>query len=161
MSMDSVGYREGMRAAWLGERRGRAFFEQLAEATDDAALRAKWEVLAKLEDATGRCLEPLVARHRKAPNATGSTLTASAAASFVELPYPVALRQMKAVVDPAIDRFKHLLEQAPEADREVVRLLVDHEVALGTFVDKELAGESATSLDATRAVIARAGRLCE
>ena len=154
MSTDSVDYQEGIRAAWLGEQVGKAFFEQLADATDDAALRGKWEVLARLEDAVGKCLEPLVQTDEREV-ATNSKLSAAAAA-YAEMPYPAALQQMKDIVDPAIDRFKRLLEQAPVADREVVQILLDHEIALQIFVEKELAGDSATSLDATHAVICQA-----
>ena len=156
---DSVDYDEGLRAAWLGEQRGKAFFEQLAEATADATQRAKWGVLAKLEEVTGKCLEPLVRMDQEAPAGANAKLTAGAATSYAQLPLAVALRQMKSVVDPAIDRFELLLKKAPEAHREVVQILVDHEVALRIFVDRELAGDSAKSLDATHAVIARASLL--
>ena len=156
MNTDSVDYEGGIHAAWLGEKLGKAFFEQLAEATDDAALRAKWEVLAQLEDAVGNCLEPLVQADETSA-ASNSKLGSNAAASFAELPYAVALQQIKEVVDPAIDRYKRLLEQAPDSDREVVQILVDHEVAIQVFVEREMAGDSATSLDATRAVIGRVG----
>ena len=45
---------------------------------------------------------------------------------------------------------------APNEDREAVQILVDHEVALKRFAERELAGDPQTSLDPVRAVIERA-----
>ena len=61
-----------------------------------------------------------------------------------------------ALLDPAIERFERLLAIAPEEDREVVQILVDHELALKRFAERELAGDPETSLDPVRAVIERA-----
>ncbi len=152
----SDAYRDGILSAWQGEQVGKAFFDYMVEATDDPALREKWQVLGDLEEATGNCLAPLVDAGAQRPAAGTFKLGAEAAAAFAALPYADALQQIKDVVDPAIEKFERLLEQAPEADREIVQILVDHEFAIRTFVQRELAGESATSLDPTRAVIERA-----
>ena len=147
-------YRDGILAAWQGEQWGKAFFDLLAEAADDAEHRAKWQVLADLEQATGDRLAPLVAEDAQSPAEERPSLDAAAAA-YAQLRHADAMRQMMTILDPAIERFRRLLDIAPEVDRETVQLLVDHEVALKEFAEQELAGET-TSLDPVRAVIARA-----
>ena len=42
----------------------------------------------------------------------------------------------------ALERFEHLLATAPESDLEDIQFLVDHELALLTFVDKEADGDA-------------------
>jgi len=153
MTSASKEYRDGIRSAWQGEQWGREFFELLAAATDDADRRAKWSVLAELERATGDILLPLVAddaprEKRAAPNA--------AAAAYGALPYADALQQMMTLVEPAIERFRALLDMAPEEHRDAVQILFDHEVAIQEFAKRELAGDTETSLDPVRDVIASA-----
>ena len=148
-------YRDGILSAWQGEQWGREFFELLAGATEDADRRAKWEVLGELERATGDTLAPLVADDADASAEKRPDLDAAAAA-YGALPYADALQQMMTLVEPAIERFRGLLEMAPEEDREAVQILFDHEVAIQQFAKRELAGDTATSLDPVRAVIARA-----
>ena len=148
-------YRDGILSAWQGEQWGREFFELLAAGTEDADRRAKWEVLGELERATGDTLAPLVADDADASAEKRPDLDAAAAA-YGALPYADALQQMMTLVEPAIERFRGLLEIAPEEDREAVQILFDHEVAIQQFAQRELAGDTATSLDPVRAVIARA-----
>ena len=147
-------YQEGILAAWQGEVWGEAFFASLAKAADDGQLRGKWETLAELEAATRDCLAALVAAQAARPD--GLAQAETAAAAYAQLAHKDAMRQMMTILDPAIERFRGLLDAAPEADREVVQVLVDHEVALKEFAERELADEAETSLAPVRAVIARA-----
>ena len=153
MTSTSKEYRDGILSAWQGEQWGRQFFELLAAATDDADLRTKWEVLAELERATGDTLTPLVADDASAEKRADME---AAAAAYAALPHAEALQQMMTLVEPAIERFRKLLDMAPEEHREVVQILFDHEVAIEQFAKRELAGDTETSLDPVRAVIARA-----
>ncbi len=159
MSTASNEYRDGILLAWQGEQWGRAFFEQLAEATEDADRRAKWEVLAELEEATGNRLAPLVADDADRASAEGYGRVDTVVAAYSELPWLEALEQMMTILDPAIERFRELLAMAPDEDRETVQILFDHEVALKRFAERELAGDCQTSLDPVRAVIERARAL--
>lgn len=149
-------YRDGILSAWRGEQWGREFFEMLAAATDDADRRAKWEVLAELERATGGVLLPLVADADDGPRAEKRADLDAAAAAYGALPYADALQRMMTLVEPAIERFRRLLDLAPEEHREAVQILFDHEVAIQEFAKRELAGDTATSLDPVHDVIARA-----
>ena len=149
-------YREGIRSAWQGEQWGKAFFERLAQATEDTGHRAKWQVLAELEEATGTRLAPLV-DDRTAVSLDEEIRPLDApVVAYSQLPWPEAMQQMMTVLDPAIERFRELLAMAPEADNETLQILLDHEVALKQFAERELAGDSQASLDPVRAVIERA-----
>ena len=149
-------YRDGIRLAWRGEQWGKAFFERLAEAANDAGRRARWQVLAELEEATGTRLAPLVDdRAQPALEEELPPLDATVTA-YSQLPWPEAMQRMATLVDPAIERFRKLLAMAPEEERETVQILFDHEVALKEFAERELAGDAQGSLDPVRAVIERA-----
>ncbi len=150
-------YRDGILYAWQGEQWGREFFELLAAATDDLDHRAKWEVLGELERATGDTLAPLVAEDADASASEEKRPDlAAAATAYGQLPHDEALRQMATLVEPAIERFRGLLEMAPDEHRDAVQILFDHEIAIQQFAERELAGDTATSLDPVRDVIARA-----
>ena len=156
MSSTSSEYRDGILLAWQGEQWGKAFFERIAQATEDAGQRTKWEVLAELEEATGNRLLPLLDPDAERPSAEGYRALDAAVDTYAKLSWTEALEQMVPVLDPAIERFEKLLEMAPNEDRETVQILVDHEVALKRFAERELAGDPRTSLDPVRAVIERA-----
>ena len=154
--MSTHAYQEGLVQAWQGELWGKAFFERLAASTNDHEQRAKWSVLAELEEATGNRIAPLVADTSDATFESAFQSLESAVAVYEALPWHVAMARMMDILDPAIERFRELLTQAPVEERDAVQMLVDHEVALKQFAERELAGDSATSLDAVRAVIERA-----
>ena len=156
MSTASNQYRDGILLAWQGEQWGKAFFEQLAEATEDADHHAKWKVLAELEEATGNRLAPLIADDADPASAARTRRVEPAVAAYSQLPWLEALAQMMTILDPAIERFRKLLAMAPDEDRETVQILFDHEIALKRFAERELAGDQQTSLDPVRAVIERA-----
>ena len=152
MAGTSKEYRDGILSAWQGEQWGREFFKLLAAATDDADRRSKWQVLAELERATGDTLAPLVAGDAYAEKRADLD---AAAAAYAALPHAEALQRMMTLVEPAIERFRALLDMAPEEHREAVQILFDHEVAIEQFAKRELAGDTETSLDPVRAVITR------
>ena len=156
MSTAAHEYREGIRLAWQGEQWGKAFFDALADAAGDADQCAKWTVLADLEEATGERLAPLVADAPDGASAAEHRSLDAAVAAYSQLPWASAMAQMMTILDPAIERFQTLLDMAPAQDRETMQILLDHEVALKQFAERELAGQATTSLDPVRAVIARA-----
>ena len=157
MGTDMNDYRNGILLAWRGEQWGRAFFEQLAEATDDPERRAKWKVLAELEEVTGNRLAPLLGDDADPDSAADFPPVDATVAAYSGLAWSDALEQMMTILDPAIERFRELLAMAPDEERETVQLLFDHEVALKRFAELELAGKSEMSLQPVHAVIERAG----
>ena len=156
MGNASNAYRDGITQAWQGELWGKAFFERLAAATAGAERRAKWHMLADLEEAMGNRLAPLVADGFDPPSADAYRPLDAAVATYAAPPWPESMERMTTILDPAIERFQELLAEAPVAERDTVQLLLDHEVALKRFAERELAGNSDTSLEPVRAVIARA-----
>ena len=156
MSTEMNEYRNGILQAWRGEQWGRAFFERLAEATDDAEHRAKWKVLAELEEVTGDLLAPLLGNDADPTSAEGFPPMDAAAAAYSRLGWSEALERMMTILDPAIERFRELLAMAPDEHREIVQILFDHEVALRRFAERELAGDPGGSLAPVRTVIQRA-----
>ena len=152
-------YHNGILQAWRGEQWGRVFFEQLAEAADDGEHRAKWRVLAELEEETGNRLAALLGDAAEPASAEEFRPVDAAVAAYSRLGWLEALERMMTILDPAIERFRELLCQAPYEDRETVQLLLDHEVALKRFAERELAGDPETSLAPVRAVIERARAL--
>ena len=154
MTTDSE-YRDGILQAWQGEHWGKAFFDQLVERSDDAGQRAKWQVLGQLEEATGNALTPLVGDSAE-PDPEGYRQVDTFVDAYAKLSWTEALGQMMTLLDPAIERFERLLALAPDEDRDTVQILVDHELALKRFAERELAGDPETSLDPVRAVIERA-----
>lgn len=155
MTTDSNEYRDGILLAWQGEHWGKVFLEQVAERTEDAGHRAKWQVLAQLEEATGNALTPLVDDSAK-PDPEGYRQVDTFVAEYAKLSWVEAMEQMMTLIDPAIERLERLLALAPDEDREAVQILVDHELALKRFAERELAGDPETSLEPVRAVIERA-----
>lgn len=159
MTTDSNEYRDGILQAWQGEHWGKAFFDQVAERTDDAGHRAKWEVLGQLEEATGNALTPLVGAlvgDSAKPDPEGYRQVEGFVDAYAKLSWAEALEQMMTLLDPAIERLERLLVLAPDEDRDTVQILVDHEIALKRFAQRELAGDPETSLEPVRAVIERA-----
>ncbi len=156
MNTASNEYRDGILLAWQGEQWGKAFFEGVAQATEDAGQRTKWEVLAELEEVTGNRLRPLLDPDAELPSAEDYRALHATVNAYAALSWTEALKQMIPILDPAIERFEQLLQMAPDEHRETVQILVDHELALKRFAERELAGDPRTSLDPVRAVIERA-----
>ena len=155
MTETATAYVDGIHEAWVGELQGEAFFAHLAqEAAGEEG--AKWETLAELERVTGRRMAALLTARNvslDAPPVSGELL--QAAHAYAQMPFAKAVSAMRPILTTAIARFEALLAQAPAAEQEAVRFLVDHEQALLTFVELEEAGDGAASLDAARELIAR------
>ena len=147
-------YREGVVAAWQGERQAEAFLSSVASLEEDADRRLKWQALAELEREMGNRLSLLMAGD--ADDATRSEQGLSFepdAKTYQRLPHADAMRQMKAVIEPAVERFRRLLAIAPQTHRETMQLLVDHELALKVFVEREMTGDSKTSLEGVQSIL--------
>lgn len=144
--MDRDSYLEGIRGAWLGERYGAALFHGLAERTEDETMRDAWRTLARLEQVTGARMAQLLEQHgERAVADQPAELSEDILARYADSSDDGMLR-LKELVTHAIERFDELLAIAPEDDVPTVQFLVDHELALLTFVDRELAGDRERSL---------------
>ena len=153
MNETAGSYEDGIYQAWEGELQGEMFFQRKAQAAADDH-RRKWEELAELERVTGQRMAALLAAKEvelAAPEMPAQLL--AFADAFAQMPHAEAIAALRPILVAAIDRFEALLAQAPEADRQAVQFLVDHERALLNFVELEEAGQTDASLDAARALI--------
>ena len=153
MTEMACSYQDGIFQAWAGELQGEMFFERRAQGAADEH-REKWEELAELERVTGRRMAALLEAKQvelAAPEMSGQLL--AFAQAFAQMPHAEAMASLRPILVAAVERFEALLAQAPEADRQAVQFLVDHERALLNFVELEEAGQTDASLDATRALI--------
>lgn len=156
--MERDSYIEGIRGAWLGERFGEAFFNALAERTDDKSMQAAWQTLANLEIVTGNKMAAVLEAHGElavtdeAIEIGDEILNQYSSTSHLD-----SMTRMKGVVEKAIIRFDQLLAVAPESDVPSVQFLVHHEQALLTFVDRELAGDRAGALEDVERLLDRIG----
>ena len=148
-------YIAGVKSAWLGEQHGRAAFTALAEAAGDAGTAGKWKTLAQLEQVTGQRMAALLESYGEMPDEPFIDVEAIVDRFSTESHLEI-MADMKKIIGPAIERFDRLLGIAPESDIDAVQFLVDHEVALMTFVDRELEGR-ADSLAQVEALLAGPG----
>ncbi|MEQ8692736.1 MAG: hypothetical protein RIC89_18115 [Pseudomonadales bacterium] len=146
--MDRDDYIEGIHGAWLGERFGESFFTALAEKTPDSAMRPKWQRLAQLENVTGRKMAALLEAHGESATTSESTTVGDEVVGrYLDGSHLDAMLKLKEVIEKAIIRFDQLLALAPDEDVPAVQFLVQHEQALLTFVEREIAGDADHALD--------------
>ena len=155
MTEPAVSYEDGLFQAWVGELQGEMFFERKAQAVADKqrGQRGKWQELAELERVTGWRMAALLRAkgiELSAPEPNAELL--AFVEIFAQMPHAETLAALRPILLAAIDKFEALLRQAPEADRQAVQFLVDHERALLRFVDLEQAGAD-SSVDTVRALI--------
>ena len=158
MTETAGSYQDGIYQAWVGELQGEMFFERKAQAAAEESRGEerseecrKWKELAELERVTGRRMAALLESKQvelAAPEMSGQLL--AFVDTFAQMPHAEAIAALRPILVAAIERFEALLAQAPDADRQAVQFLVDHEKALLTFVELEEAGHTDASLDATR-----------
>ena len=134
-------YIAGIRSAWLGECLGFAAFMARAEAEQEDVLVYKWRRLAELEQVTGERMASVLRAHGEQVDEEPYVDRESEVfQTYLSLPHIEVMRYMRERVLGALERFEHMLAAAPQADLEDVQFLVDHELALLTFVDKEVSG---------------------
>ena len=147
-------YKKGVHRAWLGERGGEVFFTTLAEHTADTGFADKCRTLAQLESCIGHLLEPLLEEGENlAPDTQSSR---EAGVQLGGMTVEEALLAMRPVIEGAVPVLQALADQAPDAHKQQLQLLADHEVALKRFVDLELADEGDQSMALVEEVIGRA-----
>ena len=139
---------------WLDlETRGEAICSSRALHTKDDAQRAKWNLLAELERSTkGAVLEYLrangiVAVERAGERRAGEKVAEQTATEgWLEL-----MAELRPRVVDYIEELHELVTKTTTSPQRMVALqLCEHEEAWLAFVDRELAGDSGSSLDPVR-----------
>lgn len=145
--MERDSYLDGIRSAWLGERFGEVFFTAMAQHAADEPMQSKWRQLAELERVTGARMAALLEAHgERAETEERIEVSDEVLSRYTDVPHIEAMHHMRDVVEKAIVHFDQLLAVAPDEDVPAVRFLVEHEQALMTFVDCEIAGDAEDSL---------------
>ncbi len=135
------------------ETRGEATCRTHARRTQDADQRAKWLLLAELESTTKKVLVNYlsaigIAVEESAEKRREGEILAeqSASAAWLDLMANVRPRILFYV-----DELRARASAAPAEQRALASRLCEHEEAWLTFVDRELAGNSLTSIEPVRA----------
>ena len=139
--------------AYQGEVLGEILFGGMAARAEDAARRAKLDVLTTLERRTKEAMVPAMARHGldTAPHPA----TVSSAAVLVEGTASLSWVEVWQSAEAITTQFLALYERIGEVDpaeRAISALLVAHEKALRDFARHEIAGRPEGSLAAIEAL---------
>ncbi len=139
--------------AYQGEVLGEALFAGIADRLDDGEHARKMQVLATLERRTMEAVAPALERAGIAtePDAEMVPLAEALAADSATSTWEELMAAAVTVTGQFIPLYQRIGELDP-TERTIADLLVDHEVAIRDFARAELAGESATSLQAVHAL---------
>ncbi len=140
--------------AWVGELGGEAFFNTVADNTEDEIHKKAWLRLAQLEKTTGaRLFELLESKGVEFSAPDDLDPQREFGVTFAKMGLAEAAEGMRTVVEDAVRAYETLLERAPDEDKEVIQFLVDHEVALLHFVNEVSRGSPETALDKADALL--------
>lgn len=153
--MDSESYRQEIQAAYIGETWGAAFFYAVAQQPNLAPIRDEILVLARLEKETRAKLRPLVERLALDTNVDPRHVAdgerrAQEWAGCDRLEFA---RRLQVLVAEYVPQYDALLSAGPPGDRETLEFLAAHERALLIFSERELMGQTGTSLNAVRRLL--------
>jgi hypothetical protein len=137
--------------AYQGEVLGEALFGLLAGRFEEPEQAAKMRVLSMLERKTKEAIAPSLERAGLStePDPEMATLAQSLAA--LEMGWTDFLSATEAITVQYIPLYQRIGE-LDSSEREASGLLVAHEAALRSFARAELAGDTASSLDAVYAL---------
>lgn len=135
------------------ETRGEAICRTRARLARAADQRTKWTLLAELERTTREALIDDLRSYginveESAEMRREGEVFAEQAASE---PWLEAMATMRSRVLFYLDGLRAMVSAAPAGQRALATRLLEHEEAWLAFVDRELAGESATSIEPIRA----------
>lgn len=135
--------------SYQGESYGQALFRELAKRTKDPEKNYKWRVLERLEIETKERLLPLVKKlggnTEEAPENTERGITD--ARSMAEKHWEELMHSFDQMLPKYVRFFEKLETMAPEEDRNILKAVTAHELAIQTFASKELSGEGDHSIE--------------
>ncbi len=149
----SEAYQERLHRAWVGERQGEVFFATLADLTTDPEMKHKWTTLAELERRVGVALERIVTIPQNERLETDSAATA--AGQFASQPLAQSMASLVGVIDAAIEAYNTMRDTGPEEHAAELEILARHEIALQTFVRREIDLQPTDSLEEVDALLAQ------
>ena len=147
----SESYQTRLHLAWVGERQGEVFFNTLAALTADQQMKHKWAVLAELERRVGVALEGIVKIQDNESIEVDSMV--NAAKKFTSVPLAQGLASIVDLIDAAVEEYIALRAEGPEEHAAELDILARHEIALQTFVRREVTLRSTDSLEEAEGLI--------
>jgi hypothetical protein len=135
--------------AYRGEVTGEILFGTVAAGLEDPERKRKFEALTKLEARTREACLPALRRHGVPTEPDRETVEGSKV--LAEAVAAMSWEDLLSSFAPITSQFLllyHRIGEISEEDRDISQLLVDHEHALRLFADRELRGETESSLEA-------------
>jgi hypothetical protein len=148
---------DGVDTLWMtsyqGEILGEILFGRLADCLVDADQARKMRVLSTLERKTKEALVPSLERAGILTEPDPATVSSAEglADALATTPWADVVGSIEAITNQYLALYRRIGELDP-TEIEASELLVAHELALREFGRREVAGETATSLDAVTAL---------
>jgi hypothetical protein len=136
--------------AYQGEVLGEALFGAIADRLDDAEHARKMRVLATLERKTKEAVAPALTRAGISTDPDPAMLELADALA-VDVTWAAFMSATVEITKQYVPLYERIGELDP-SEHAASELLVAHEVALRDFAEKELAGDTTTSLQAVDAL---------
>jgi hypothetical protein len=142
-----------------GEVGGEALFLALNAAATDRNQGAKWRTLAALECATKELLASAITRldGQLPPSQSDPDLAPERVAALAGKSWPQLMHWLERIAADALDVMTREAGALPPALASTSAWVLDHERALIDFARRELADDTAHSLDSAQAMLANAG----
>lgn len=154
-------YFDAISAAYWGEIYGIAMYTEIAVAQTVPKRRADWETMTELEVAMEARLRPLFERlggHVSAHAGEHEARGRADGARFGAYDWPALMERSRVALDRVIAEYGAIEEICPPVDAAVCRDLTAHEEVAKSFVDDELAGRPASSIEPVRRLIVQLTR---
>ncbi|MCH2410076.1 hypothetical protein MK292_04575 [Myxococcota bacterium] len=136
--------------SYQGESYGQVLFRELAKRTKDSEKKYKWRVLECLETETKRKLLPLVQKlggdTRESPENIERGI--GDAKNMAAKEWGELMRSFHEMLPKYVRFFEKLEALAPTEDKDLLRSVTAHEIAIQEFAAKELSGDGDHSLEA-------------
>ena len=158
LEMAKQSYRDDLLQASEAEIAGEAYFKALARGFSEPDHQEKLMLLAAVEQRTWKSLRRLISRHGLKPR--DDTALAIRGVNWAEerafQRWNDLMENMTTCYPGFIEKFKALHATGPDEDKDALQALVDHEVALLSFAEREVTGDT-DSLSMVREYLAVAG----
>jgi hypothetical protein len=154
-------YLHGVEQGYQGEVYGEVLYRAIAAAQTDPEHARKWRVLVDLEIVTKANMRTLVAR-------LGGDVTEQPywldrahddIPKYTRLDWRGLMLQFQDELGKVIEEYAALETDCPPEDAAALRLLTEHEEVTKEFVERELAGRTADSLDPVHDYLFRARQM--
>jgi ethylmalonyl-CoA mutase len=139
---DFADYAAALTACIEEEISGQAFFARLSDINQGRASDA-FAKLARIEALTATALAPLIARHALTLQPKASLIAEGRAEAnrLAAIAWPDFLARIRSDYPVYVTEFQQTTDRAPKADKPVLQILIDHEIAMIDFANLEIAGD--------------------